>query len=206
MKLYFTPGACSLAPHIVLHEAGYLFTTEKVDLRTHRTASGEPLTTIHGKNCVPILELGNGERLTEVPVIVQYLADARPSANLIPPAGSMERYRVQEWLNFVTSDLHQSFGPLFQRSVASQDWQQAAERKLSARFDWLNVALAGKTCLVGERFSVADAYLFTVLNWTGFVGFDLDRWPNLNAYLARMATRPKVQDALRAEGLLVKAA
>jgi glutathione S-transferase len=206
MKLYYSPGACSLSPHIVLHEAGYPFAIEKVDLKAHRTAQGGALTEIHAKNYVPILELDNGERLTEGPAIVQYLADQKPDADLIPKAGSFERYRVQEWLNFITSELHKSFHPLFNRETASKDWQEFAERKVSERFEWLSSQLASKSHLMGERFSVADAYLFTVLNWCNFVGIDLARWPTLSAYVARVASRPAVQRALQAEGLLAKAA
>jgi glutathione S-transferase len=206
MKLYFSPGACSLSPHIVLHEAGHTFTTEKVDLKSHRTASGEELARVHGKDYVPVLELDNGERLTEGPAIVQYLADLKPQAGLIPKAGTMERYRVQEWLNFTTSELHKAFVPLFHRDTAAPSWQDYVEQSLAERFDWLSEQLAGKSYLLGEQFTVADAYLFTVINWTHFVGFDLSRWPVLVAYLDRVAARPKVRAAMLAEGLKVKAA
>jgi glutathione S-transferase len=206
MKLYFSPGACSLSPHIVLQEAGYTFDLEKVDLKTHRTHAGVALAHVSGKNYVPILELENGERLTEGPVIVQYLADGRPEADLIPKAGSFERYRVQEWLNFITSELHKTFTPLFHRDTTSKDWQEAAEHKLAARFEWLSAQLAGRSYLVGDRFTVADAYLFTVLNWCNFVSIDLKRWPTLDTYVARIVARPAVQRAMKAEGLAAKAA
>jgi glutathione S-transferase len=206
MKLYFSPGACSLSPHIVLQEAGYAFELEKVDLKTHRTAAGAALAEVSGKNYVPILELDNGERLTEGPVLVQYLADQKPQAELIPPAGSFERYRVQEWLNFITSELHKAFTPQFHRDTASKDWQEAAERKLAERFDWLSEQLRDRAHVLGARFTVADAYLFTVLNWSNFVGIDLKRWPVLHSYVERIAARPAVQRAMKAEGLPVKAA
>ena len=206
MKLYFSPGACSLSPHIVLHEAGYTFAAEKVDLKTHRTARGESLAEVHGKNYVPILELDDGQRLTEGPAIVQYLADHKPDAALIPRHGTFERYRVQEWLNFVTSELHKAFQPLFDRTTSSKDWQESAEARLAKRFDWLSQQLAEKRWLMGDDFTVADPYLFTVLNWTKFVGIDLGRWPVLSAYVSRVAARPAVQRALQAEGLTAKAA
>lgn len=201
MKLYYSPGACSLSPHIVLREAGYTFTLERVDLKTHSTSSGVQLKQISAKDYVPILELDNGERLTEGPVIVQYLADQRPQSGLAQPAGSFERYRLQEWLNFVTTELHKSFYPLFHRDTAAE-WQKAMEIKLAAKFDFISEALGDRSYLFGERFTVADAYLFTVINWTQFVNFDLNRWPVLARYHARTATRPKVQEALHAEGLL----
>jgi glutathione S-transferase len=206
MKLYFAAGACSLSPHIVLKEAGYTFATERVELSSHKTASGKQLRDVSAKDYVPILELDNGERLTEGPAIVQYLADQRPDAKLIPPAGTFERYRVQEWLNFITSELHKSFYPLFHRDTASADWQKAMEAKLAARFEFVSAALADRSYLLGEQFTVADAYLFTVLNWTQFVNIDLNRWPVLAHYHARVAARPRVQDALRDEGLLKAAA
>jgi glutathione S-transferase len=206
MKLYFAPGACSLSPHIVLQEAGFTFEIEKVDLKTHRTASGADLAQITAKNYVPVLELDDGERLTEGAAIVQYLADRKPEANLLPPAGSFERYRAQEWLTFISSELHKTFHPLFHRDASSQDWQASAEKKLAQRFDWLSGQLADAQYLLGARFSVADAYLFTVLNWTRFVGLDLARWPTLEAYVARVGSRPAVQRALAAEGLIAKAA
>lgn len=206
MKLYFAPGACSLSPHIVLQEAGFTFATEKVDLKSHRTASGVALADITAKNYVPVLELDNGERLTEGTAIVQYLCDQKPEADLIPKAGSFERYRAQEWLNYIASELHKAFTPLFHRDTAAKEWQTQAEAKLAERFDWLSTQLSGKAYVLGERFSVVDAYLFVVLNWTNFVGIDLKRWPTLQAYVARVAARPAVQRALRAEGLLKAAA
>lgn len=206
MKLYLSPGTCSLAPHIVLHEAGLSFTTEKVDLRTHRLAGGESLLAVNTKNYVPILELESGARLTEVSAILQYIADQKPETGLISGASTMERYRTQEWLSFISSELHKAFYPLYFRLTTSKDWQGWAERKLAERFDWVSVQLTGSSYLMGRRFGVADAYLFTVLNWTNFVGIELARWPILNAYHGRVAARPRVQDALKAEGLSVTAA
>lgn len=202
MKLYYAPGACSLSPHIVLREAGFTFTTERVDLKTHLTSSGTQLKDVSAKNYVPILELDDGKRLTEGPVIVQYLADQRPDSKLAQPAGSLERYRLQEWLNFITAELHKSFYPLFHRDSASADWQQAMETKIGAKFALMSDELAERKYLFGEQFTVADAYLFTVLNWTQFVAIDLNRWPVLARYHARVAARPKVKEALQAEGLL----
>jgi len=202
MKLYYAPGACSLSPHIVLKEAGYTFTTERVDLKTHKTSSGGQLQDISAKDYVPILELDTGERITEGPAIVQYLADQRPDSKLAPPAGSLERYRLQEWLNFITAELHKAFYPLFHRDSTSTDWQEAMETKLAAKFDLVGIELGGRSYLFGEQFTVADAYLFTVLNWTQFVNIDLNRWPVLARYHARVAARPKVKEALQAEGLL----
>ncbi len=202
MKLYFAPGACSLSPHIVLKEGGYTFDTERVDLKSHQTASGRQLSDVSAKNYVPILELASGERLTEGPAIVQYLADQRPQSKLAPAAGSLERYRLQEWLNFITSELHKSFYPLFHRDAAAVEWQNAMEAKLAVKFEFVSAALEGRAYLLGDEFTVADAYLFTVLNWTQFVNIDLKRWPVLKQYHARVAARPKVQEALRDEGLL----
>lgn len=205
MKLYFSPAACSLSPHIVLREGGFDFTTEKVDLNAHRTASGASLTSITAKDYVPVLELDNGERLTEGPAIVQYIADLKPDAGLIPKAGTFERYRVQEWLNFITSELHKTFSPLF-RETTSKDWRDASVQKITDRLQLVDNALAGKQYLVGDRFSVADAYLFTVINWAPMVGIDLKRWPALAAFHARIASRPKVQEAFKAEGVPLRAA
>jgi glutathione S-transferase len=202
MKLYYSPGACSLSPHIVLKEAGYTFTAERVDLKTHRTSSGAQLKSVSAKDYVPILELDNGERLTEGPAIVQYLADQRPDSKLAQPAGSFERYRLQEWLNFITTELHKSFYPLFHRDATSTEWQKAMEAKIAAKFDFVSAQLGNRDYLFGEQFTIADAYLFTVLNWTLFVEIDLARWPVLAQYHARVAGRPKVKDALRDEGLL----
>lgn len=200
MKLYFAPGACSLSPHIVMRETGQEFELEQVNNQEKKTKSGKDYWTINAKGQVPVLEFDNGERLTEGPVIVQYLADQKPGAGLIPPAGSIERYRVQEWLNFITSELHKSFSPLF-RPTTPDAYKSVAKENIGKRFDWLNEKLAGRSYLMGDKFTVADAYLFTILRWSPRVGIDLSRWPNISAYVDRVASRPKVQEALKAEGL-----
>lgn len=206
MKLYFSPGTCSLSPHIVLREAGFEFTTEKVDLKAHVTSSGAALASVHGKNYVPILELDSGERLTEGPVIVQYLADQKPQAELIPRVGTMQRYQVLEWLNYTTSELHKTFYPLFHPELPVDDWREASRAKIARTFGWVNAQLGEQKYLVGERFSVADAYLFTVANWVNAVGIDLVQWPALAQYQARIAARPRVRETLQAEGLKIKQA
>jgi glutathione S-transferase len=201
MKLYFAPGACSLSPHIVLEEAGIAVETEQVNNQEKKTKSGTDYWTINPKGQVPALQLDSGEMLTEGPVIVQYLADQKPGSGLVPPAGSIERYRVQEWLNFITSELHKSFGPIF-RPTTPDAYKTISKENLGKRFDWLDKQLAGKQYLMGDNFTVADAYLFTVLRWTGRIQIDLGKWPNLKAYVDRVAARPKVQAAMKAEGLL----
>ncbi len=201
MKLYYATGACSLSPHIVLREAGLPFELKKVDTRTKMVADGTDFTQINEKGYVPALELDNGEILTEGPAIVQYLADQKPQAGLVPQAGTLERYRLQEWLNFLTSEIHKQFGPLFKKDLP-EDWKKMIHENLARRFDWLTKQLQGKTHLMGETFTVADAYLFTLLNWCQWVGPDLARWPVLQAYHARVGARPTVQAALKAEGLL----
>ena len=201
MKLYFAPGACSLSPHIVLCEAGYKFDLEQVDNKEKKTKSGMDLWGINGKGQVPVLELDNGERITEGPAIVQYLADRKPTCGLAPANGSMERVRVQEWLNFTTSELHKTYG-LFFRPTTPADFKVISKEYLSKRLDWLDKQLAGKQYATGDKFTVADAYLFTVLRWSPYVNVDLGKWPNIKAYVDRVAARPKVQEAMRAEGLI----
>jgi glutathione S-transferase len=202
MKLYYSPGACSLSPHIVLREAGLPFELVKVDGKTKKTEKGEDFTAINPKGYVPTLELDNGQRLTEGPAIVQYIADQVPEKRLAPPAGSFERVRVQEWLNFVTSELHKSFGWLFTPGTP-EDFKPKIKEKLSARFGYVDQSLAKtKPFLTGETFSVADAYLFTVTNWAGFVGLDLSSFSKLTEFQNRVRERPAVTAALRAEGLL----
>jgi glutathione S-transferase len=201
MKLYFAPGACSLSPHIVLREAGYNFDLEQVNNQEKTTKSGMDYWGINGKGQVPVLELDNGERITEGPVIVQYLADQKPASGLAPANGSMERVRVQEWLNFTTSEIHKAFGPLF-RPTTPDAFKDISKENLGKRFDWLDKQLAGKQCLTGDKFTVADAYLFTVLRWSTRVNIDLGKWPNVKAYVDRVAARPKVQEAMKAEGLI----
>ncbi|MEP7155667.1 MAG: glutathione transferase GstA [Betaproteobacteria bacterium] len=201
MKLYFSPGACSLSPRISLLEAGLDFTTEKVDTKTKKTESGGDFYAVNSKGYVPVLQLDNGEYLTEGPAIVQYIADLKPESGLAPKAGTMERTRLQEMLNFITSEIHKGFSPLFDATL-SPEVKQVFKDKLGKRFDWLSADLQNKTWAMGENFSVADGYLFTVLNWGQWVGVDLAKWPVLLAYHARVAARPKVQEALKAEGLV----
>ena len=201
MKLYYSPGACPLSPHIVLCELGLPHELVKVDLKTHLTESGIDFTTINPKGYVPALELDDGQLLTEGPAIVQYLADLKPAAGLLPPAGSLERARVQEWLTFIGTELHKNFSPLF-NPAASADWKAAARANIERRFSYVDKALAGRDYLTGASFCVADAYLFTVANWSGFHQIDLAPWPNLAAYQKRVMARPAVQEALRAEGLI----
>ncbi|HET9904007.1 MAG TPA: glutathione transferase GstA [Xanthobacteraceae bacterium] len=201
MKLYYAPGACSLSPHIVAREAGVAVDLERVDNRKKQTASGEDYWQINPKGQVPALRLDDGEILTEGPVIVQYIADQAPGSGLVPPAGSRERYRVLEWLNFVTSELHKNFTPLF-RPNTPDDYKPIARENLAGRCDFIERHLAGRQYLVGEAFTAADAYLFTVLRWSALQHIDLSRWPNISAYMTRIAARPKVKEAMQAEGLL----
>jgi glutathione S-transferase len=202
MKLYYSPGACSLSPHIVLRELGYDFELEQVDLAAKTTKSGADFKAINPKGYVPALALDNGEVLTEGPVILQYLADKKPEKKLVPAAGTMERYREQEWLNFITSELHKGIGGLFNKAMPDEWKKTVKETTLPARLGVLASKLDGKAYLMGDNFTAADAYLFTVLNWTGMVGIDLAKWPTLVAYQQRVAARPAVQAALKFEGLV----
>ena len=201
MELYYTPGACSLSPHIVLREAGLPFTLQKVDLKSKAIESGGDFNGVNGKGYVPALKLDNGQVLTEGPAIVQYIADLKPEAGIAPAAGTMERYKLQEWLNFITAELHKAMGSMF-NPAQTPEWKEAVKATLSKRLDWLSKQLEGKNYLMGETFSVADAYLFTVLGWAAHVGFDLSKWPVLQQYSARVGARPKVVEALKAEGLV----
>ena len=201
MKLYYSPGACSLSPHIVAREAGLDVDLVKTDLKTKQMADGGDFTAVNGKGSVPALQLDNGQVLTEGPAIVQYLADQKPASGLVPAAGSFERYRVQEWLNFITSEIHKSFSPLF-NPAASADAKEAAKANLGKRFGFINQHLDGKSYLMGDTFMVPDAYLFTVANWGQWVGVDIGQWPHVQAHHARVAARPKVQETLKAEGLV----
>ncbi len=198
MKLYYSPGACSLSPHIVLREAGVDFTLVRVDLKTKQTEHGEDFAAINPKGYVPALLLDSGELITEGPAIVQFIADRHPEAGLAPTPGTVERAQLQGWLNFIATEVHKNFSPLF-RQVAPA-WQEAARAAIERQFGYLSRHLATQPYLTG-RFSVADAYLFTVLGWPAFLGFDLSPWPELQAYVGRIADRPRVQEALRAEGL-----
>ena len=201
MKLYFSPGACSLSPRIALLEAGLPFDTQKVDTKTKQMDGGGDFWAINSKGYVPLLQLDNGEYLSEGPAIVQYIADLKPESGLAPKAGTMERYRLQEWLNFITSEIHKGFSPLFDPTLAPE-LKQVFKDKLGTRFDWLTKQLDGKSYVMGDTFTVADGYLFTVLNWGQWVGIDLAKWPVLTAYQTRVSARPKVQEALKAEGLI----
>ena len=201
MELYYSPAACSLSPHIALLEAGLPFDLKKVDLGTKKIDGGGDFLSVNGKGSVPALRLNNGQVLTEGPAIVQYIADQKPDSGLAPKAGSAERYKLQEWLNFITSELHKPIGSMFNKEQ-SADWKAAVIKKLGTHLTWLSKQLEGKDYLMGGHFSVADGYLFTVLNWTNFIGFDLKPWPVLAAYQARVGARPKVQAALKAEGLM----
>ena len=201
MKLYFSPGACSLSPRIALTEAGLPFDTQRVDTKTKELVGGGDFLAINGKGYVPALQLDNGEVLTEGPAIVQYIADQKPESGLTPTANTLARYRLQELLNFITSEIHKGFSPLFDPAL-SAEVKEGFKAKLGKRFDWLSAQLDGKQYLMGDQFTVADGYLFTTLNWGQWVGIDLSKWPVLAAYQARVAARPAVQAALKAEGLI----
>ncbi|MDD5181044.1 MAG: glutathione transferase GstA [Gallionellaceae bacterium] len=201
MKLYYSPGACSLSPHIVLVESGLAFELEKVDLSAKKTGHGTDYWKVNPKGYVPALELDNGQVLTEGPAIVQYLADLVPQKKLAPAAGTLERYRLQEWLNFISTELHKGFSPLF-NPKAPDDWKAVARELLGKRIGIVAKQLEGRSYLMGEVFTVADAYLFTVLSWARHVKLDLSPWPALPGYLDRVASRPAVHAALVEEGLI----
>jgi glutathione S-transferase len=201
MKLYYATGDCSLSPHIVLLEAGLPYTLERIDFATKKTPAGIDYFTINSKGTVPALQLDDGRLLTEGPAIVQYLADQKPDSGLAPRAGTFERYQLMEILNYITSEVHKAFSPLFNPKI-SADWRASAQANLEKKFDWLSGFLKDKTFLMGNAFTVADAYLFTVLTWTKPLKIDLERWPVLKAYQSRIAPRPSVQRALKESGLL----
>ncbi|MGA0611243.1 glutathione transferase GstA [Caldimonas sp. KR1-144] len=198
MKLYFSPGACSLSPHIVLHETGLPFTPVFASTKTKKLADGSDFYAINPKGQVPVLELDDGTRLTEGPAIVQYLADRVPEKKLAPPNGTMERYRLQEWLNFITSELHKSFSPLFVPTVP-EEYKAMSRARLGERLAWVDRQLAGRDYLMGDTFTVADAYLFVVAGWGKHVGVDTAGLPNLSAFLLRVAERPSAKAALATE-------
>ncbi|MEZ5565655.1 MAG: glutathione transferase GstA [Gammaproteobacteria bacterium] len=200
MKLYFSPGACSLASHIALLEAGLPFEAVKVDMRTRTTTDGQEFTAINPKGYVPALELSDGEILSEGSAILQYIADQKPEKALAPPAGTLPRYRLMEWLNFITSELHKGFGPLL-RPGASEDAKATSRDRLGQRLAYVANHLASRQYLVGDHFTVADAYLYTVLTWTRPAGIDLSSWPVLAAYRERIQQRTAVMAARTAEGL-----
>jgi glutathione S-transferase len=201
MKLYYSPGACSMAPHIVAREAGYQLDLEKVDIPSKKTAGGEDFWHINPKGYVPALKLDNGQVLTEVGVIIQYMADQKPESGLVPKAGTMERYHLMEAVNFAATEIHKQIGALFNPKM-TPEMKEVQLGVIERRFNALEKALEGKQYVMGEKFSVADAYLFTVLNWTGMHKIDLGKWPNIKGFMARVAARPKVQETLKAEGLI----
>jgi glutathione S-transferase len=203
MKLYYAPGACSLSPHIVARELGINVELKKVNNKEKKVEDGADFWQVNAKGYVPVLELDNGERLTEGPAIVQYLADQKPESGLAPKNGTLERYRVQEWLNFLTSEVHKQFSPLF-RPNTPEEYKTIAKENIAKRFDFINQHLNGRDYLMGKQFTVADAYLFVLSNWTKSQQIDLSRWPNLQAFQKRVAARPKVKEAMQAEGLIPK--
>lgn len=198
MKLYYSPSACSLSPQIVLQEAGLAYEPVLASTKTHQLKDGTDFYTISPLGYVPVLELDNGTRLFEGPAIVQYIADQVPDKKLAPPNGSFERYQLQSWLNFIGTEVHKNFGPLF-RPTTPENYKPIAQAAVTQRLQWLDTQLAGKSYLMGEQFSVADAYLFTVLRWGGFVGLDLSALVHLQAFRQRMEQRPAVQAALQIE-------
>lgn len=201
MKLYYSPGACSLAPHIVLREAGLPFEPVLASTKTHQLADGTDYYTINPKGYVPLLELDDGQRLSEGPAITQYIADQMPAKKLAPPAGTMARYRLQEWLNFITSEIHKGFGALFSPAMP-EEAKVLFRQKVAGRLAWVDGQLAGRPYLLGEDFSVADAYLFTCTRWAPFSKVETAGLANLAAFMERVAARPAVQEAMKAEGLL----
>lgn len=206
MKLYYAPAACSLAVHIVAREAGLPVELVKVDLGTHRLDDGTDYYTINPRGYVPLLELDDGTRLTEVTAIVQYLADLAPAAGLLPPAGTLDRVHVQEWLTFVSSELHKAFSPWLWHKETAESTKQAVKERLARHFGELDRLFARQPYLSGDRFTVADAYAYTIVSWANFLLISLKPYPALADYLSRVAARPDVQHALAAEGLLKKAA
>lgn len=201
MKLYYMPGACSLASHIALKEAGAEFALEKVDGKAKRTASGEDFLSVNPNGYVPALRFDDGDILTEGPAILAHIAETNPATGLLPAAGSRDRARVLQHLNFVGSELHKAFSPFFMDKLEGEALTKATD-KLNARLNHIeNVLADGRKFLVGDKFSIADAYLFVVAGWTKFINFDLSRWPRLAAFVGRIAERPAVKAALSAEGL-----
>jgi glutathione S-transferase len=201
MKLYYAPAACSQAPHIVAREAGLAIELANVRFPDKVTDDGEKLTDVNPKGAVPTLRLDDGEVLTENAVILQYLADRAPGSELALPAGGIERYRLLEWLNFIATELHKGFGPLW-NPATPDEFKQATREALGKKFDYLQERIGDGPYILGERFSILDAYAFAVLNWTRLHSIDIGRWPGLAAYLDRIAARPAVQETLRAEGLI----
>jgi len=201
MKLYYAPAACSQAPHIVAREAGLAIELANVRFPDKVTDDGEKLTDVNPKGAVPTLRLDDGEVLTENAVILQYLADLAPNSELAIPESGIERYRLLEWLNFIATELHKGFGPLW-NPATPDEYKQATREALGKKFDYLQEKIGDGPYILGTRFSILDAYAFAVLNWTKIHAIDIARWPGLSRYLARIAERPAVQETLRAEGLL----
>jgi glutathione S-transferase len=201
MKLYYAPGACSMAPHIVLREAGYKFELDKVDIPNKKTSDGGDYWQINPKGYVPALKLDDGQVLTEVQVICQYLADQKPDAGLAPKLGTMDRYHEMEWLNFAATEVHKQLSPLFNPKM-TPEMKEVQMGYIERRFNALEKMLAGRQYAMGDKFSIADAYLFTVLNWTNLHKIDVARWPSIKALMDRVRNRPKVQETLKAEGLV----
>ena len=203
MRLYYKPGACSMASHIILNELGISFDLDKTDTEAGKTVSGEDFRWINPNGYVPVLITDDGDVITENPAVLQYLADQVPDAGLAPPNGTLERTRLQEALNFVSSELHNAFGPFFSGTDLDLDAKKKAESGVSRRVDHIERSFAdGRAYLLGDAFTVADAYAFVVLNWTNFVGISLDAWPKTQAYVARVAARPAVVKAMVTEGLI----
>jgi glutathione S-transferase len=200
VKLFYSPGACSLSPHIVLREVGLPYQLEKVDIRTHTTADGADYYGINPKGYVPALQLDDGRILTEGPAIVQYLADRKPDAKVAPAPGTFERSQLQEWLNYIGTEVHKTFGLLFNPNLPA-DFREVTLGNLGKKFDYLSKELTGRKFLLGDAFSVADAYLYTILRWTDRFKIDLAKWPLLQNYMARIAARPAVKASLQEEGL-----
>lgn len=202
MKLYYSPGACSMASHIVLHEIGKPFEIEKVDGATKKTERGEDFKSINSKGAVPALEISKGEVLTEGAAILQYIADTNGALELAPRTGTLERARVQEMLNFTSSELHKAFGPLFNDKATDAE-KSAALKLIGNKFDWLESRLSdGRHFLTGKHFTVADAYAFVISNWANFKAISLAPWPYLKAFVERVGARPSVHSAMKAEGLI----
>ena len=199
MKLYHTPGTCSLCPNIALREAGVDFELEQVNLRQKKLADGGDFFGVNFKGQVPTLELDDGTRLTECAAIVQYIADQNPDANLAPAAGTMDRYRLIEWLSFIGSEMHKTFPPLF-LPTTPDDYKPIALQRLTQKFGNLDAHLADNDYLMGDAYTVADSYCFAIMNWHKRADIDLAPWPNLQAYMERIAARPKVKEALASEG------
>lgn len=202
MKLYYMVGTCSMASLIALYESGISFETASLDRKTRRTSDGLDYQQVNSKGYVPALRLDDGQVLTENVAVLLYIADRNPAARLAPAAGTLERYRLIEWLAFINSEIHKNYSPLFH--PVGEEMQQYVRANLSTRLDWLNAALGANVFLTGDAFTVADAYLFVVLGWSAHVGIDLAKWPNLKRYRSELSSRPAIRAALKAEGLSKK--